>query len=125
MTLLLDTHAFIWAAVSPERLPDATRQRVVDGTTTVLVSAVTSWEIAIKRAMGSIQFRPTVAEVVEALAFTPLPITIEHAAAVEDLPPLHRDPFDRLLVAQARLEGATLVTGDARIRAYDVASRWG
>ncbi len=88
------------------------------------MSAVTAWEIAIKSALGTIVARGTVADAIADYGFSPLPITVEHAEAVASLPPHHRDPFDRLLAVQARLEQLTLVTRDPAFRPYRVAVLW-
>ena len=121
MRLLFDTHAFIWW--DSGRLPPevtASVQRADE----VYVSAVTAWEIAIKSALGKIVARGTVADAIADYGFSPLPITVEHAEAVASLPPHHRDPFDRLLAVQARLEQLTLVTRDPAFRPYRVAVLW-
>jgi PIN domain nuclease of toxin-antitoxin system len=119
--LLLDTHAFIWW--DENRLPgDVTR--LIKEADDVYVSAVTAWEIAIKSALGKIAVRGTVAEAVDDYGFSPLPITIEHADAVRLLPAHHKDPFDRLLVAQAQIEGLTVVTHDAALGDYGIPVRW-
>jgi PIN domain nuclease of toxin-antitoxin system len=121
MNLLLDTHVFFWAIEDSPLLSDEARQAITDGHNIVFVSAATAWEIAIKRAIGKL--RTPAGDYLEELRvhrFTALDITSEHALAVEMLPPHHRDPFDRMLVAQARLEKLTLVTHDPRLRSYDV-----
>lgn len=122
MRLLLDTHAVLWAVAAPDRLGGAARQAITDETNTVLVSAVCQWEISIKRALGKLTFEGDLAAHVEANRFTHLPITLAHAAAVGALPPHHRDPFDRMLVAQAEVEDAVLVSRDPVIHRYDVAT---
>ncbi|MGH7898001.1 MAG: type II toxin-antitoxin system VapC family toxin [Candidatus Binatia bacterium] len=122
MRLLLDTHAFIWW--DNGRLP----RQVVAGiqrADEVYVSAVSAWEVAIKSALGKIIARGTVADAIADYGFSPLPITIEHADAVSSLPSHHRDPFDRLLAIQARLEELTLVTRDPAFRPYGVRVFWG
>lgn len=121
MNLLLDTHVFLWAVDGNPDLALAARDVIVDGANVVYVSAATAWEISIKRAIGKLSV-PTndYLEELRLHRFTPLDITTEHALAVEDLPPLHRDPFDRILIAQALEEKLTLVTRDPHIMAYDV-----
>jgi PIN domain nuclease of toxin-antitoxin system len=119
--LLLDTHALLWW--DDGRLPKrivATIQRADE----VHVSSVSAWEIAIKHALGKIAVHGTVAETIADYGFMPLPVTVEHADAVRALPPHHRDPFDRMLVAQARLERLTLVSRDPALRVYDVDVIW-
>jgi PIN domain nuclease of toxin-antitoxin system len=121
MNLLLDTHVFLWAADnSPDLSPDA-REAIVDGQNIVYVSAATAWEISIKRAIGKLKIpQSDYLEELRLHRFTPLSITTEHARAVEDLPPLHKDPFDRMLIAQAQEEKLTLVTRDPRMKLYNV-----
>lgn len=121
MKLLLDTHAFLWAISNDPKLSESTRAVIVDGRNFVYVSAVTAWEIAIKRTRGKLQMPPIdYYEQLHLHRFTPLSITTEHALAVETLPAHHGDPFDRMLIAQAREEGLTLVTHDGRMNLYDV-----
>jgi len=119
-SLLLDTHVLLWVATRDDRLGPRARDAIRDGTTTVFVSAVTAWEIAIKRALGKVEVPGDVMELVRFYRFDALDITIDHALGVEALPSHHRDPFDRLLVSQARSEGLTLVSNDARLAEYDV-----
>lgn len=125
MRLLLDTNVLVWLLLGRrERVPDATVGAIEDAANPVLVSAASVWEIAIKRSLGKLDIEDRWPRALTRLGFDQCPVTAEHAAAVEALPWLHRDPFDRLLVAQARLEQATLVTADARVRAYDVPTMW-
>jgi PIN domain nuclease of toxin-antitoxin system len=115
--LLLDTQMALWALAGHRRLPRAAR-RLIDAHE-VLVSAASIWEIAIKASIGKIEADP--AEVREALApsgFDELPVTGEHAARVATLPAHHRDPFDRLLVAQSLIEGLVLLTSDEQLAPY-------
>lgn len=122
MRLLLDTHAVLWAVASPDRLVAMARDAIRDDRNVVLVSAVCQWEISIKRALGKLAFEDDLGPHIEANRFTALPVTIEHATAVGTLPALHRDPFDRMLIAQAQVEDAVLVTRDQLIPRYDVAT---
>jgi PIN domain nuclease of toxin-antitoxin system len=119
--LLLDTHTLIWW--DNDRLPPRVT-RMIESADEVWVSAVTAWEIAVKSALGKIVARGTVAEAVADYGFSPLPVTLEHADAVRGLPPHHRDPFDRLLVAQAQVERLVVLTRDAVFRSYDIDVRW-
>lgn len=121
LRLLLDTHAFIFW--DRGELPVRVVRRI-QRADEVFVSAVTAWEIAIKAALGKIHATAAVAEAIGDYGFRPLPIAIEHGDAVRSLPPHHRDPFDRMLVAQARLENLTLVSRDLALRAYDVRVAW-
>lgn len=120
MNLLLDTHTLIWVFTGDEGLSVRARGAIRDGRNLVYVSAATAWEIAIKRAPGKLKAPDNLQEGLERYRFASLDISLEHALAVERLPAHHRDPFDRMLVAQARVEGMTLVTRDSRIKAYDV-----
>ena len=121
MRLLLDTHTFVWW--DNDELPRAVRDRIrsADG---VYVSAVSAWEIAIKAALGKMTARAALAAAIEDYGFDGLPITVAHADAVRELPRHHRDPFDRLLVAQAQLEDLTIVSRDPAFRAYEVQLAW-
>lgn len=120
MKLLLDTHVVLWSLGDPAQLAPDVRARVVDPANIVAVSAASAWEIAIKVAAGKLEFEGDLAAAVVAANFLPLPITIDHALAAGALPPHHRDPFDRMLVAQAIADGWTLVTRDNRLRTYGV-----
>ncbi len=122
MNLLLDTHILLWALDDAPLLSQEARQAITDGRNVVFVSAATAWEIAIKKALGKLR-APTddYLDELRRHRFIPLDITTEHALAVEQLPAHHADPFDRMLVAQARVEKLTLVTHDARLNAYGVA----
>ncbi len=117
MRTLLDTHLLLWALGMPSRLSRRARRRIDDSE--VHVSAASIWEISIKTAIGKLQADP--AEVLDALipaGFALLPVTGEHAARVAGLPPIHRDPFDRMLVAQALTEPLILLTNDNVLQAY-------
>ena len=120
MKLLLDTHAFLWWDSNDAHLPDALRSAIASPLNEVFVSAVTVWEIAIKRAAGKLIFQHPAAKSIAVHGFLPLPISVEQAEWAGGLPQLHRDPFDRLLVAQAQLEGLVLVTVDEHILRYQV-----
>jgi PIN domain nuclease of toxin-antitoxin system len=119
--LLLDTQLLLWAAGQPHRLSAAARKLLLDPEQDLLFSAASLWEIAIKSSLGreDLVVEPRVLR--RSLldnGYTELPITGEHAVSVEVLPEIHRDPFDRLLVAQALCEGVTLVTADATVAKY-------
>jgi PIN domain nuclease of toxin-antitoxin system len=121
MNLLLDTHAFLWAIDNSPKLSQMARDAIVNGNNIVFVSAATAWEIAIKKAIGKLKIpNGDYLEELKLHRFIPLDITTEHALAVENLPPHHKDPFDRMLIAQAHVESLTLVTRDPRIKAYAV-----
>ena len=121
MKLLLDTHALIWWLDDNPILSEPAREAIVKDENLVFVSAVSVWEIVIKKLSGKLRAPDNLEDELARHRFQPMPITIPHALAVENLPDYHQDPFDRMLVAQAQVEGLTLVTRDAQIRRYDVA----
>ncbi len=121
MNLLLDTHVLLWAAGTPGRLPDDVRALLEDQEARLFFSAASVWEVAIKRGLGRPDFRVDPRVLRRGLlenGYAELPVTGAHAVAVDLLPPLHKDPFDRLLIAQAQVEGLTLLTGDERVARY-------
>jgi PIN domain nuclease of toxin-antitoxin system len=120
MKLLLDTHAFLWWDSDDAKLPEELHAAIASPLNEVYVSAASVWEIAIKRSSGKLIYEGAVGKFIEVYGFRPLPITVEHAEWAGGLPQLHRDPFDRLLVAQAHLEGLVLVTVDDQILRYQV-----
>jgi len=115
--VLLDTHLLLWAVAAPRKLTSAARSRIE--TADVFVSAVSIWEVSIKVALGKLAADPAelLAEI-EPAGFTLLPISGEHAAAVARLPAVHADPFDRMLVAQAKTEPLLLLTNDSILAGY-------
>ncbi len=120
MRLLIDTHILLWADERPQLIAPPLRAAMRDETNELIVSAATVWEIAIKRAIGKLRFdRPIVATVL-ALGFEILPVTGSHAEHAGGLPRHHDDPFDRLIIAQAYLEGMVLGTQDRLMRPYGV-----
>lgn len=121
MALLLDTHVLLWALTEDQRLQPDVRERIADGRTPVYVSAASAWEITIKQALGKLRAPSDLPEQLARARFESLAVRVEHALAVGDLPDLHGDPFDRMLIAQARVERLTLVTHDAEVQRYDVA----
>jgi PIN domain nuclease of toxin-antitoxin system len=120
--LLLDTHVLIWALSLDERLVAAIADLLEDPANEVHVSAASAWEVAIKRALGQLQAPEDLAEAINSVGFGSLPITVGHALRAGGLPAHHRDPFDRMLVAQAQIEGLAIVTRDEQIARYDVAT---
>lgn len=121
--LLLDTHCWVWLKHDTSRLPSPVRRRLLRDPTQLVLSSVSVIEIGIKRQLGKLTLLGDPGELVGALVadgVRPLDVTAAHALRMATLPLLHRDPFDRLLVAQAQVEGLTLVTADANILAYDV-----
>jgi PIN domain nuclease of toxin-antitoxin system len=119
--LLLDTHAFIWW--DSGRLPKGVVRRV-QRAEDVLVSAVTAWEIAIKSALGKMVAKGSVSDAIADYGFTALPISLAHGDAIRTLPHIHRDPFDRMLVAQASVEDLVIVSADDVLRRYGVPVVW-
>lgn len=120
MNLLLDTHTLIWALENNPTLSAAAHDAIIDGENTVYVSAVSVWEISIKRALGKLDAPDTLLKEIARHRFTPLEIALAHADLAGKLPPLHLDPFDRMLIAQAQSEQLILVTRDADIQKYPV-----
>ena len=121
MNLLLDTHVLLWAAGMPERLPGDVRALLEAEDAKPFFSAASLWEIAIKSGLGRADFRVDPRVLRRGLlenGYAELPVTGAHAVAVDLLPPIHKDPFDRLLIAQARVEGLTLLTADRMVARY-------
>jgi PIN domain nuclease of toxin-antitoxin system len=121
MRILLDTNILLWVITTPERLSESDRAAILDPANDILFSAASIWEIAIKAALRRAEFRvrpEAVAEEARDIGFTELPVHSSVASRVADLPLIHRDPFDRLLVAQAIAEPAILYTADARLSTY-------
>ena len=121
MKLLLDTHILLWAAGVPERLPQSARSLLRAPENSLFFSAASIWEIVIKLGLGREDFEVDPYRLRKMLVvhgYTELPVTAEHALTVVTIPTLHKDPFDRLLVAQARAEGMVLVTADSAVAQY-------
>jgi PIN domain nuclease of toxin-antitoxin system len=121
MKLLLDTHLLLWAAGQPARLPRRARALIEDPENELFFSAASLWEIAIKRGLGRRDFQVDARLLRRGLldnGYGELPITSGHAVNTDHLPELHKDPFDRILIAQANVEGITLLTDDRRVAAY-------
>ena len=121
MRLLLDTHVLIWALTEPKHLADSTRRQIENPDNEVLFSAASIWEIAIKSGLGRADFQlhpNQIAQAALASGFTELPVSAEAASHVIALPPHHRDPFDRLLIAQAMTEPAIFFTADRQLDIY-------
>jgi len=123
--LLLDTHVLLWALSAPRRLPIHVAAAIRDPESDVYVSAASTWEIAIKSALGKMSADlATIVRAARAAGFDELPISIGHTVRLRALPPLHRDPFDRLLVAQALEEHLMIVSHDRLISTYPVSRLW-
>jgi PIN domain nuclease of toxin-antitoxin system len=122
--VLLDTHVFLWAITSDPRLSPVHRRIYLDGTRELWLSVASVWEVLIKSGLGKLSMpRPTAAYIMKQMErnrVTLLPIRASHLASLETLPPLHRDPFDRMLVAQANAEGLAILSDDATLRKYPV-----
>jgi PIN domain nuclease of toxin-antitoxin system len=123
MRILPDSHALLWWAQDSQRLSQQARNLLEDDDNTFLFSAVATWEIYLKHALGKLKHLGDF-DLVEETSPTILPITHAHAIAAAALPPHHRDPFDRLLIAQAQIEDAVIVTTDREFAAYDVRTVW-
>jgi PIN domain nuclease of toxin-antitoxin system len=121
MKLLLDTHLLLWAAAQPERLSRKARTLIADADNDLLFSVASLWEVAIKRGLERDDF-PVIPSLLKAglldNGYAEMPITGAHAVAVHGLPPIHKDPFDRMLVAQSMIEGITLLTADPLVAQY-------
>ena len=122
MNLLLDTHTLIWVFDGSSKLSEEARLAIEDGANLIYVSAVTAWEIAIKKSIGKLKLNGDYLNGLKQYRFTQLNITTEHCLAVESLPNHHKDPFDRLLIAQAIHEKLVMVTRDSRIIKYPVST---
>lgn len=118
-SLLLDSNIVVWLDQKPERLP-ASVVRQIESAPQVYLSAVTAWELSIKQSLGGLTLARPVSDLIHTHGMTELPVTIRHGEAVRNLPLHHRDPFDRLLVAQAMVEGLILVTGDRLLLRYGI-----
>jgi PIN domain nuclease of toxin-antitoxin system len=121
MNLLLDTHVLLWAAGQPDRLPPPIRGMLEDPQNELIFSVVSLWEVVIKRSLGRKDFQVDARLLRRGLmenGYHELEIKGEHAAAVDGLPPIHKDPFDRLLVAQSMVEGILLLTSDPVVAQY-------
>ena len=121
MKLLLDTHLLLWAAAEPDRLSAEVRSLIENPENELLFSAASLWELAIKRGLGRHDFKVDARLLRRGLldnGYSELPIISDHIVAIESLPMLHKDPFDRVLVAQATVEGVTLLTTDSLVAQY-------
>ena len=118
--LLLDTHAFLWWLADDPALGPKARTLIADPSNPVFVSAATGWEIAIKKALGKLAAPDNLDALVESEGFSHLPVTFFHGEQAGALPARHKDPFDRMLIAQAQAEGLVIITRDEAIRSYGV-----
>lgn len=126
MNYILDTHIWLWWTLEPQLLSARATETIANPDNRIYLSAVCTWEATIKSSLGKLSLpggpREFVRQAVELDGFTPLAISPEHSVGIFDLPPLHKDPFDRLLIAQAIFERAVLITEDPLIRQYGVAT---
>ncbi|MES9905296.1 MAG: type II toxin-antitoxin system VapC family toxin [Sedimenticola sp.] len=119
MNLLLDTHILLWWMADAPQLTEEAREKIADPDNTVFVSAATVWEMGIKQALGKLKVPENVVDLIRSEGFDELVISGMHAQLAAGLPNHHRDPFDRMLIAQAKLEGLLLITHDSAIQNYD------
>ena len=121
MKLLLDTHMLLWAAGDSERLPSDAHRLIMDPDNALLFSVASVWEVVVKRGLKRADFQVDARLLRRGLidnGYCELPVMSEHVVAIDALPPIHKDPFDRLLIAQATVEGVTLLTSDATVARY-------
>ena len=118
--LLLDSHVLVWALSDVSSLRGGSRGLIADSNNYVVVSAVSVWELRVKSALGKLSVPDTLEEMTRRSGFVELPVTFDHAKRAAGLPAIHGDPFDRMLVAQAQIEGLEIVTRDRRLREYGV-----
>ena len=124
MRLLLDTHVLLWWRDNSSNLSPRAHGAIADPANEILISTATLWEIVIKRGLGKLRFPDDLEDVLREEAFTLAPIGFRHLRCLEALPLLHKDPFDRMLVAQAMIEGAPLVTNDGALSGYGAPLLW-
>lgn len=125
MTYLLDTHALLWWLADDPQMPESVRKIISSSESELYVSAVSGWEISIKKALGKLQAPENLISVIEEEGFVELPVRFVHGEMAGKLPEIHRDPFDRMLVAQALDSGMTILTCDDYIARYKVRTLWG
>lgn len=124
MKFLLDTHVLLWWLSDHKSLSTKAAVVIKDGGNAIFVSAVTAWEISIKRALGKLKAPDNLEEVLASNSFQPLPISLQHGLVAGALPRHHDDPFDRMLIAQAQTEQLTIITHDVRMEQYGVSILW-
>jgi PIN domain nuclease of toxin-antitoxin system len=120
MNLLLDTHILLWWLDDPTLISSEAQTLIREETNIIYVSSASVWEIVIKKALGKLDAPDNLPEMIDVCRFTPLPITVAHAMGVQSLSHHHRDPFDRMLIAQAITEGLTIISRDSYISSYPV-----
>ena len=120
MKLLLDTHVFLWWLENPRRISRGAHAQIEDTNNALYVSVISVWEIAIKEALGKLTVPPQFQHIVASGKYPIIPIQLNHVDHLRGLPLHHRDPFDRMLLAQSTAEGLTLITNDAALKRYNV-----
>ena len=128
MRYLLDTHAFLWFVLDDKRISTEAKSIIADSKNTIYFSAASAWEMAIKTKLARLKivgdFEPFIIEQLSTNSFVPLSITISHSLYTERLPQVHKDPFDRILIAQSNLEDLPIISKDKEIRKYEVTTIW-
>ena len=128
MKYLLDTHAFLWFVSDDNRLSSKAKSIIKDSNNEIYFSAASAWEISIKSKLGRLKLRGNlesfIIEQLSANSFGPLAITISHSLYTEKLPQIHKDPFDRMIISQSKVENMVLITSDKKIREYKVPTVW-
>lgn len=124
MSYLLDTHALLWWLADDPALPPGVREVIANPDNQLFVSASTAWEISIKKGLGKLEAPDNLAELLEEEGFEELPITFRHGELAGSLPAVHRDPFDRMLIAQSQILDLTILTRDGDISQYEVTTYW-
>ena len=122
--LLLDTHILLWWLKNDPCLNESIRTLIADANTIIYISAATSWEIAIKKSLGKLDAPDNIEKIIHSKGFDPLPISLAHGEAAGKLPKHHKDPFDRMLIAQAQIEGLSIITHDNLFKMYPVNIIW-
>lgn len=124
MRLLVDTHALLWWREDSPQLSQRARREIADSNNEICVSVATLWEIILKRSAGKLNFPDDLQQILQEESFALIPIGLQHLRTIERLPFLHKDPFDRMLVAQAIAEGMPLITNDRALTRYGAAVLW-
>jgi PIN domain nuclease of toxin-antitoxin system len=128
MRYLLDTHAFLWFVLDDKRISTEAKSIIADSKNTIYFSAASAWEMAIKTKLARLKIigdiEPFIIEQLSTNSFVPLSITISHALYTERLPQIHKDPFDRIIIAQSKLEDLPLISKDKKVRKYKITMAW-
>lgn len=124
MKVLLDTHTLLWALAGDDRLSETAHDLIIDEANDVLVSVVSAWEVAVKASLGKLQAPGNLTEVISQAGFTERLVGFPDCSRLSSLPPIHRDPFDRMLVCQALEDGIPLITRDRQLAEYPIQTLW-